>query len=255
MAATAPPDRPDAPVERFLAAFPGADRAQAVHWALQALRARIEPNRVWMCELAWEVHTRGYWSQVRRPEGTAYDSEETYFREVLGLSSWRTAYKRLAIGRMLQAFPEPERTAVRAAVAEVGLAKAAVVVPAIERDGGWATWVALARQLTAPVLQARVSAALDAAPRGREPNPPGERFRRAILSAMPDLDAMEVVERFFTLGARVVGTPHPIGIFLAGCRECLADWEVHAARGRSVPVAPVCPRGQNGRGPHPGASG
>jgi hypothetical protein len=28
------------------------------------------------------------------------------------------------------------------------------------------------------------------------------------------------------LGARVVGTGHPIAIFLAGCRECLAEWEV-----------------------------
>jgi hypothetical protein len=154
---------------------------------------------------------------------------------------------------MLQAFPEPERSAVRAAVAQLGLAKAAVVVPAIERAAEWATWVALARQVTYSVLQARVSAALDAVPRGREPSPPGERFRRSILSAMPDLDAMEVVERFFTLGARVVGTAHPIGIFLAGCRECLADWEVHAARGRLPPVAPVCPRGQTGRGPLPDA--
>jgi hypothetical protein len=229
----------------------------------------VEPDRVLACELAWEVHTRGYWSLVRRPEGTAYDSEETYFREVLGLQSWRTAYKRLAIGRMLEQFPEPEREAVRAAIAQVGLAKATIVVPAIERAGEWATWMALARQLAYPVLQARVSAVLQALPRG-EPSPPGERFRRAILSAMPDLDAMEVVERFFTLGARVVGTPHPIGIFLAGCRECLAEWEVQTARGRRHPPPPAeaaltaypdadappatrltpgfCPRGQNGHG-------
>ena len=155
---------------------------------------------------------------------------------------------------MLWAFAEPERGAVRTAVAQVGLAKAAVVVPAIERAGEWTQWVTLARQLAYPVLQARVSAALDAAPRGREPSPPGERFRRAILSAMPDIDAMEVVERFFTLGAQVVGTRDAIGIFLAGCRECLADWEVHAARGRARPAGSVCPRGQNGRGDGNGAS-
>jgi hypothetical protein len=36
----------------------------------------------------------------------------------------------------------------------------------------------------------------------------------------------------------VVGSPHPVAIFLAGCRECLAEWEVQAARGRRVAAAP-----------------
>src|SRR5438132_10801300 len=87
------------------------------------------------------------------------------------------------------------------------------------------------------LLQEKVSQALDALPRGREPSPPGERFRRSVLSAMPDIEAMELVERFFELGERVVGTDHPVGIFLAGCRECLADWEVHTgahSRGNGV---------------------
>ena len=77
--------------------------------------------------------------------------------------------------------------------------------------------------------------ALHAAPRGREPEPPGERFWRAILAGLPNIEAMEVVERFFELEAQVVRTPHPVGIFLAGCRECLAEWEVQAARGRRAP--------------------
>jgi hypothetical protein len=77
---------------------------------------------------------------------------------------------------------------------------------------------------------------------------------------MPDIDAMEVVERFFAVGTKVVGTAHPVAIFLAGCRECLAEWEVQNAKGRPLPswrtrAAPngsgsvgVCPRGQNGHG-------
>ena len=101
-------------VARFLAQFSITNRAEAIHLALQALRARVEPDRVLACELAWEVHRHGYWSQVRRPDGTAYDCEETYFRDVLGLASWRTAYKRLAIGRMLLSFEEPERPALTA---------------------------------------------------------------------------------------------------------------------------------------------
>ena len=47
---------------------------------------------------------------------------------------------------------------------------------------------------------------------------------------MPDIEAMELVDRFFEVGAEVVGTPHPIGIFLAGCRECLGEWELQARR-------------------------
>jgi hypothetical protein len=75
-----------------------------------------------------------------------------------------------------------------------------------------------------------------------------------VLAAMPDIEAMELVDRFFEIGAEVVGTPHPIGIFLAGCRECLSEWEVQASRwsqpsSRSSrdPIAldqTVCPHGQ-----------
>jgi hypothetical protein len=256
-------------VQRFLAQFPDSARAEAVHLALRSLRARVEPDRVLACELAWEVHARGYWSQVRGLDGRPYETEESYFRDALGLTSWRTAYKRLAIGRLLGSFAEPDRAALRGAIAQVGVAKAAVVTPAIERLGQWTQWLELAGQLSTVLLQARVSAALQALPRGREPSPPGERFRRTVLAAMPDIDAMEVVERFFALGARVVGTGHPVAIFLAGCRECLAEWEVQAEMQQRRPAASstegdadhrelrviefgtpraprVCPRGQNG---------
>jgi hypothetical protein len=217
-------------VVRFLADFTGPDRAQAVHLVLKQLRQRTEPDRVLACELAWEVHASGYWSQLRADDGRPYESEEAYFRDVLGLASWRTAYKRLSIGRMLSQIAAAERAVVRAAVADVGVAKTSMIASAIERTGQWSDWIQLARRLPAVTLQMRVSEALQAQPRGREPLPPGERFRRWVLSAMPDIEAMELVERFFELGRRVVGTDHPIGIFLAGCRECLADWEVHAQR-------------------------
>jgi hypothetical protein len=220
-----------ATISRFLAQLPDAARADGVHLVLRALRARTEPDHILACELAWEVHTRGYWSQLHGDDRRPYESEEHYFREVLGLASWRTAYKRLAVGRLLTRFTEPERTALRAGVAAVGLAKTAVLVPAIERLGDWPAWLRVAGQLSTVVLQARVTAALQALPRGREPTPPGERFRRSVLAAMPDIEAMTVVERFFELGARVVETGHPVAIFLAGCRECLAEWEVQIVRG------------------------
>ena len=214
----------------FLAQGSPMTRAEGLHLALQSLRDRVEPDRVLACELAWEVHAQGYWSQVRNVDGTRYPTEEAYFRDVLGLASWRTAYKRLAVGRALLMFEEPERSLLRTGIARVGLAKATVVAPAIERLGEWQTWLQCARAMSTVLLQAKVSEALDALPRGREPSPPGERFRRAVLSAMPDIEAMELVERFFELGKRVVSSPNSIAIFLAGCRECLPEWEIQAAK-------------------------
>ncbi len=241
------PDPNDA-IQRFLGQQPFLTRAEALHLALQSLRDRMEPDRVLACELAWEMHAKGYWSQVRNADGTTYATEEDYFRRVLGLASWRTAYKRLAIGRMLTRFEEPERSVLRSGLAAVGLAKATVVAPAIERVQDWRTWLRCAQELSIVLLQAKVSEALDALPRGREPAPPGERFRRTVLAAMPDIEAMELVEHFFSLGKRVVGSPNPIAIFLAGCRECLPEWESQAAkpsRARStVSDSSVCPQGQ-----------
>jgi len=240
---------PNEAIQRFLGQWSPLTRAEALHLALQSLRDRVEPDRVLACELAWEVHAKGYWSQVRNADGTTYPTEEAYFRHVLGLASWRTAYKRLAIGRMLARFEEPERSLLRSSLAQVGLAKATVVAPAIERFEEWRTWLQCASELPTVLLQAKVSEALDALPRGREPAPPGERFRRDVLSAMPDIEAMELVERFFRLGKRVVGSSNPIAIFLAGCRECLPEWELQAAkrpRGSSAASdSPVCPRGQD----------
>jgi hypothetical protein len=264
MKTTAHPDELHPSVEfgvaRFLAQFPSTSRAEALHLALQALSARMEPDKVLGCELAWEVHIHAYWSQLRRSNGTAYESEEAYFREVLRLTSWRTAYKRLAIGRVLTSFGESERALLRTAIGDVGLAKASIIVPAIERFGDWRTWLGFAARQCTITLQARVSAALEALPRGVAPSPPGERFRRTVLSAMPDIEAMELVEQFFAVGAKVVGTANPVAIFLAGCRECLPEWELQANRRphRDRPTddrdtlaseTVFCPRGQTGRAP------
>jgi hypothetical protein len=243
-----PSPNPNDAIRRFLDQDPRLTRAEVLHLALQSLRDRMEPDRVLACELAWEMHAKAYWSQIRNADGTTYPTEEDYFRHVLGLASWRTAYKRLAIGRMLSRFEEPERSVLRTGLAAVGLAKATVVAPAIERLQDWGTWLRCAHDLSIVLLQAKVSEALDALPRGREPAPPGERFRRTVLAAMPDIEAMELVERFFHLGKRVVGSPNPIAIFLAGCRECLPEWEMQAAgpRRASTPVSDssVCRPGQ-----------
>ncbi len=81
-------------VARFIADFTGQDRIEAIHLVLTQLCRRVEPDRGLACELAWEIHTGAYWSQLKDAEGRPYESEEAYFREVLGVASWRTAYKR-----------------------------------------------------------------------------------------------------------------------------------------------------------------
>ena len=58
-----------------------------------------------------------------------------------------------------------------------------------------------------------------------------------------------IYERFFELGKRVVSSPNPVAIFLAGCRECLPEWELQAAKPTraegDVSNVASCPRGQN----------
>src|SRR5258705_3610498 len=137
----APTPDPNEAIRRFLGQWSPLTRAEALHLALQSLRDRVEPDRVLACELAWEGHAKGYWSQVRNADGTTYPTEEDYFRHGLGLASWRTAYKRLAIGRMLTRFEEPERSLLRSSLAAVGLAKAAVVPPALDRVAEARSWL------------------------------------------------------------------------------------------------------------------
>jgi hypothetical protein len=64
----------------------------------------------------------------------------------------------------------------RAALAEVGVAKASIVAPAIERLGQWRTWLTWAIRLPAVALQEKVSQALQALPRGVEPSASASRW-------------------------------------------------------------------------------
>jgi hypothetical protein len=85
-------------------------------------------------------------------------------------------------------FEEPDRSLLRVGIARIGLAKATIVAPAIEHCRQWQTWLECAGELSLVLLQQKVSEALDALPRGRELSPPGERFRRMVLAALPDID-------------------------------------------------------------------
>jgi hypothetical protein len=112
------PGGPWAAVARFLTQY-STETAEALHLALQSLRARVEPDRVLACELAWEMHTHGYWSQIRRPDGGHYESEETYFRDILGrgcaLAPPRAGGSKVAAPAPPGAPPPPLRSGRRAA--------------------------------------------------------------------------------------------------------------------------------------------
>jgi len=186
-------------------------------------------DRVLACELAWEVHAQGYWSQVRNADGTRYRRKKPT-SGCAGLASWRTAYKRLAVGRMLMMFEEPERSLLRSSIARGGASQGYRGGPSHRTPGRVADLAPMCQGDVTVLLQGKVSAALDALPRGREPSPPGERFRRAVLSAMPDIEATGTGRALLRARKRVVSSPNPIAIFLAGCRECLPEWELQAAK-------------------------
>ena len=152
-------------------------RAEGVHLALRALRARTEPDQILACELAWEVHTQGYWSQLHGDDGRPYESEETLLPR--GPRAGLLADGLQAAGHRTPAdsvHASPSGRPCGPRVAAVGLAKTAVLVPAIERLGDWTAWLRLAGQLSTVVLQARVTAALQALPAGPRANP----TRRAL---------------------------------------------------------------------------
>jgi hypothetical protein len=85
---------------------------------------------------------------------------------------------------------------------------------------------------------------------------PGARIHGQAIRVR--LTLWRLVKRFFAIGAKVVGSANPVAIFLAGCRECLPEWEIQVAgwprlradydRDPEDSDAEFCPRGQNGRG-------
>ena len=219
-------------VETVLNQFPGEARPQAVTLALRQLGGRIAADLILASILAFEAHARSYWSIVQHPDGRPYETEEDFFNDVLHVQSFRSAAKRIAIGRLIQALTEGEREPVARELADLGLAKATVLLPALEQADSVerARWFAEAKKLPVTDLQAAVSKHLEARPRGR---PDADRLYRVILGAMPSLEDRELCERFFALGRRLLGPEATtVGVLRAGFQETLADWEPRAKEGR-----------------------
>ena len=201
-------------------------RPGAVVAALRQLARRAGSDLILVAILSWEAHDGAYWSTVPRPSGEAYLTEEEFFTDVLQVLSWRTALKRIALGRALAALPEGDRERRAQELTEVGVARATILVPVLEQAVGQPkaieAWIDRARDLSKDDLQRAVSESLGVrAPGG---GPPADRVLLALRSAMPDLEARELLEDFLRAGRQVAETDSTVGVLLAGFRECLGAW-------------------------------
>jgi len=216
-----------------LARYAPDDRPRAVVQTLRQLSRRAGRDVVLLARLSHEAHDQGYWSKVPRADGTPYLSEADFFEDVLAIASWRTAMKRVALGRALAVVPPAERDQIAERLGNLGAAKATILVPALEaaeRPEDMAEWVERAAGLTSDALQREVSTALGAVPRGTR-RAEGDRVAAFLRSVMPDPESVEVWEEFLRVGKRAVGTESTIGVLIAAFQEALGSWSGRAAPG------------------------
>lgn len=222
-------------VEAVLAQFADKERPEAVVLAIRQLTSRAANDLLIASELAYEAHERGYWSLVTRPDGRPYENEETFFEDVLGVPSWRSAYRRIAMGRALDSLPPEERESVGATLVELGIAKAAVLAPVLtqtEDPAQRTRWLEIAKQVPCEDLQKHVTESLGGGARPREASPSvaKPRIDGYLTNQMPTLEDRQVCERFFALGRRLGKGNTPMGILTAGLMECVGQWESEAGR-------------------------
>lgn len=211
---------------------PRETRAAEVTLAMRQLARRATRDVMTLSLLAWEAHQGGYWSLVSDPAGKPYLTEDDFWSCVLGTDNYRSAAKRIAIGRALAALPESERERAADGLAEIGLAKAAIIAPHVVEcaEAGDAraaseemrVWTELARLTQVQDLQRQVSDARGAQPRGLPPE--GQRALRALQALMPDLESRNLLADVLRAGERVCGSANPTAILIAALQEALAAW-------------------------------
>ena len=195
---------------------------------LRRLAEQIAERSLLLAVALSAEHEAGLWTEARTQAGTRYEGEEAFWEEALGLKR-RTAYQLIAIGRVLARIDYPEEA--REALAGIGLYKADVLVPVLERTPDLAAvraWAEVARTHSRDALRERVREALGR--RGRTPGEPGDRVRAYLVNAMPDLETRQLAEEFFEVGARYVESEHPVAILIAAFQECLSTWSAHVPK-------------------------
>lgn len=156
------------------------------------------------------------------PARFGYVDPETYFEERIGLS-WRSIRRWLAVVEGLRRLPDDAaRQSAAAAVSALGGQKAAILAPVLGRAGeNWETWTHRAATLPRERLQAEVSAAVGAKPRGEDP--PGAAFLRFILSRLPDEETRALVGSVFEAVFELTGSPNAVGAFIHIVQEASSD--------------------------------
>ena len=207
--------------------YASADRPAAVVQVLRQLAGRAGRDLVLIARLAHEAHEGGYWSKVARADGQPYLDEESFFADVLQVVSWRTALKRIALGRALAAVTDDERERVADQLAALGVARATILTPVLEtapQETG--QWIERAAALSQEELQQAVSQELGAKPRGRAG---GDHVATFLRAAMPSIETRELFDEWLRVGRRVTGSESALGVLIEGMRECVAEWHPRLA--------------------------
>ena len=217
---------PDPPVQHAAQADGVCDRVDR----LRDLTDRAMSHYLVLGQALYVEHEAALWQRARTATGEHYDSEEAFWEGALGIKR-RTAYQLIAIGRIMTSLQL--READRGALGALGLVKLSAVIPVLERQttvSGLRRWISIAETHSRDSLRARVRKALGRSPRPQHTQ--AERVQAYLLDAMPDLESRALADRFFTVGARYVGSDNAIATLIAAFQEALGTWEAHVTDAR-----------------------
>lgn len=155
-----------------------------------------------------------------------FADEIAYFNERHG-GRYRTVQRLLAIYKSILGLPAEEQNAALAEVCDIGVHKAAIIVPALKKEPeNWKGWVQEAKDLSEAALQEKVTGHVHARSRGlpEAGSQDGSRFLRYILNAMPDQDLKDEIEEVFHAGYVLAESKNAVAVFLAMVREVKVGW-------------------------------
>lgn len=138
-----------------------------------------------------------------------------YFQDRIGMA-YTTVARYLRAYRPLKELPEDERAETMALLADVGINKAAILSPLLEKAESQKARRAIiekAADATATALQANVSAERGLRPTGEPESAPGERFYAFLRNNIPP-DERETLDRVFIGCTKKYEIRHKVAIFL-----------------------------------------
>jgi hypothetical protein len=124
-------------VTEIIASYPGTERADKVCAAVRGLAEQTTYARIILCELAWEIRERAYWTVVRRADGSAYADYYDLMRDVLGRDLKKSALDNLSqLGHALIDWPPTSREWARQQLVALGWSRARHFVTPLKQQRG-----------------------------------------------------------------------------------------------------------------------